>query len=209
MTHNPDSPGAPRNVARAVVTKAGDVFFLSEQNGELPPHSQDGFGLYYHDCRYLDGYRIRFAGTPSNVLVSAANQGSIAQFELTNEQFQLSQRETVAAQTFGVHLERVIDGDQLAVHDVITIDNYDVQRHELPVSLDFESHSGNSAEYRLKLNAGGREQLKISFQLERQKKGQPSVSDSGQSPMRLRMELIARRRHGSPATPRYIRTACN
>src|SRR5579863_5479153 len=140
MTHNNDSPAAPRNVARAVVTKARDVFFLSEQNGELPADNQDGFGLYYHDCRYLDGYRIRFAGTSPNVLVSASNRGSIAEFELTNEQLHVPNSKSVPVQTFGVHLQRVIDGDQLTVHDVITIDNYDVQAHELPLSFDFESH---------------------------------------------------------------------
>jgi glycogen debranching enzyme len=218
MTHNVDNSAAPRNVARAVVTKAGDVFFLSEQNCELPAENQDGFGLYYHDCRYLNGYRIRFAGTSPNVLGSGTNRGSIAEFELTNAELQVAGAKTVPVQTLGVHLQRVIDGDRLAVHDVITIDNYDVQRHELPLSFTFESHfedifeirglhpkkigrenkaewhdgvlllsysgadgvlrrtevhfepaptkhSTNSAEYELKLNAGEREQLKISIQI--------------------------------------------
>ena len=140
MTHNIKNSPGPRNVARAVVTKAGDVFFLSEQNGELPPGNLDGFGLYYHDCRYLDGYSIRLAGTPPNVLMSEANQGSIAEFELTNEQLQVSDGKTVAVQTFGMHLQRIIDGDRLSVHDVITIDNYDIEPHELPLSFEFESH---------------------------------------------------------------------
>jgi glycogen debranching enzyme len=228
MNHKHDSNGssaAPQNVAKAVVTKAGDVFFFSEQNGDLPADNQNGFGLYYHDCRYLDVYRVKFAGTPPNVLVSASNRGAIAEFELTNQQLQVPGGETtVPAQTFGVHLQRVIDGEQLTVDDVITIDNYDVQPHELPLSFEFESHfedifeirglhakkigsenkpewhdgvlvlsysgadgvlrrtevhfdpppiktSGNSAEYQLKLNAGQREQLKISFEIvETQKK---------------------------------------
>src|SRR6478752_2589661 len=140
MTRNDHPSAAPRNVAKAVVTKAGDVFFLSEQNGELPADNQDGFGLYYHDCRYLDGYRIEFAGTPSNVLVSAANRGSIAEFELTNQEFKISEGISTPVQTFGVHLQRVIDGDQLTVLDAITIDNYDVHAHELPLSFGFESH---------------------------------------------------------------------
>jgi glycogen debranching enzyme len=218
MKHPTETSGAPRNVAGAVVTKAADVFFLSEKNAEVPAGNQDGFGLYYHDCRYLDGYRIRFAGTAPNVLVSGAGQGSIAQFELTNEELHLQKGKTVPAQTFGVRLKRMIDGDQLTIHDVITIDNYDVQRHELPLSLAFESHfedifeirglnprktgrenkpkwhdgvlvlsysgadgmlrrtevhfdpapaktSTNAAEYRLNIDAGQREQLKISFQI--------------------------------------------
>jgi len=218
MTHHADDSAAPRNVAKVVVTKAGDVFFLSEQNGEVPEGNQDGFGLYCHDCRYLDGYHIRFAGTQPNVLASDANRGSIADFELTNEQLQVPGGKTVPVQTFGVHLQRVIDGDRLTVHDVITVDNYDVHAHELPLSFDFESrfedifeirglhpkkigrknkpewhdgvlvlgysgadgvlrrtevhfepaptkHSASSVEYQLKVKAGGREQLKISFRL--------------------------------------------
>ncbi len=140
MAHDYDSSPAPRNVARAVVTKAADIFFLSQKNGGLPADNQDGFGLYYHDCRYLDGYRIQFAGTPPNVLVSTANRGSIAEFELTNEELQVGEGKTVPVQTFGVHLQRVIDGTGLIVHDVITIENYDVKPHELPLSFDFQSH---------------------------------------------------------------------
>lgn len=140
MTQNVDNSAAPRNVSRAVVTKAGDVFFVSEQNSELPAENQDGFGLYYHDCRYLNAYRIGFAGTPPNVLVAGANRGCIAEFELTNEQLQVAGTKTVPVQTFGVHLQRVIDGDRLTVHDVITLDNYDVQRHDLPLSFTFGSH---------------------------------------------------------------------
>jgi glycogen debranching enzyme len=139
MKHHNETSGAPRNVARAIVTKAGDVFFLSQPNAEVPAGNQDGFGLYYHDCRYLDGYRISFAGTAPNVLVSAAGQGSLAQFELTNEELHLQQGKTVPAQTFGVRLQRVIDGKERTVHDVITIDNYDVQAHALPLTLEFES----------------------------------------------------------------------
>jgi glycogen debranching enzyme len=140
MTHSTETSGAPPNIARAIVTKAADVFFLSEQNAEVPVGNHDGFGLYYHDCRYLDGYRIRFAATAPNVLVSTAAQGSIAQFELTNEELHFPEEKTIPAQTFGVRLQRAIDGNQLTVHDVITIDNYDVETHELPVSLEFESH---------------------------------------------------------------------
>ncbi|HEX3156211.1 MAG TPA: glycogen debranching N-terminal domain-containing protein [Candidatus Angelobacter sp.] len=139
MKHHTKTSGAPRNIARAVVAKAADVFFLSEPNAEVPAGNQDGFGLYYHDCRYLDGYRIRLAGTAATVLVSAAGKGSITQFELTNEELHVQEGKTIPAQTFGLRLQRVIDGNQLAVHDVITIDNYDVQAHELPLSLEFES----------------------------------------------------------------------
>src|SRR5690348_13015616 len=139
MSETSKTSAAPRNVTRAIVTKSSDVFLLSEQDGEVPAGNQDGFGLYYHDCRYLDGYSIRFAGMAPNTLVSTASRGSIAQFELTNPDLHLQQGKTIPAQTFGVRLQRAIDGDQLTVHDVITVDNYDIVEHELPLSFEFQS----------------------------------------------------------------------
>ena len=43
-----------RNVAHAVVSKDQDVFFIAEQGGGVPGENSDGFGLHYHDCRYLE-----------------------------------------------------------------------------------------------------------------------------------------------------------
>jgi glycogen debranching enzyme len=139
MTHASENTATPRNVSQAVVIKAGELFLLSEQNGEIPAGNQDGFGLYYHDCRYLDGYHIEFAGTAPNILVKNAHRGSIADFELTNEELQLKGGKAVTPQTFGITLHRIIDADHLAVLDVFTIANYDIQVHELPLTLSFHS----------------------------------------------------------------------
>jgi glycogen debranching enzyme len=129
---------APRTVARAVVIKEGDVFFLAEHSGEVPAANQDGFGLYYHDCRFLNGYELRLAGTTPIALVCSAERGSIAHFELTNETLQRNGGTEVAQQTFGISLQRVINSRDLAVHDVFTFENYDVQEHTLPVSFYFQ-----------------------------------------------------------------------
>lgn len=139
MAGSSESANTPRNVARAVVIKAKDLFLLSEQNGEIPAGNPDGFGLYYHDCRYLDGYSLRFAGTAPNVLVTNAHRGSMADFELTNASLQITDKDTVPAQTFGISLRRIIDGARLTFHDVFAITNYDVQARELPLSFSFHS----------------------------------------------------------------------
>jgi glycogen debranching enzyme len=128
----------PRNVASAIVIKDKDVFFLADHDGGIPAGNQDGFGLYYHDCRYLDGYTIRIADTPPNSLLATSDRGSIATFESTNEKLQLGPR-TLPEQTIGVTLRRVIDSAARAVHDVFTIENYSVEPHDIPVSFSFES----------------------------------------------------------------------
>ncbi len=130
---------APRNVSGAVVVKNGDIFFLSQHSGEVPHGNTDGFGLYYHDCRYLSGYEIRLAGTPPNALVSTAARGSIADFVLTNEKLQTGGHQTVPEQTFGITIERILDRERLTVHDLFTIEDYDIADHDCPIALQFHS----------------------------------------------------------------------
>ncbi len=133
------SEAIPRNVAGAIVIKNEDIFLLAEHDGGFPVGNQDGFGLYYHDCRYLDGYELRIGGTAPNPLVSTAARGSVSQFELTNEKLQFDSDESIPEQTFGITLERAVDDRERAVHDRWIIENYDVKAHALPLSFRFHS----------------------------------------------------------------------
>jgi glycogen debranching enzyme len=135
-----ENQSLPRNVARAVVIKDEDIFLLAEHDGGVPQGNQDGFGLYYHDCRFLDGYELKIAGTPPNALVASSEKGSVAEFELTNEQLDLGNGKSVARQTFGLKLQRAIDSQACAVSDHWTVTNYAVEQHNLPLSFGF--HSG-------------------------------------------------------------------
>ncbi len=139
MSSNGSAAAVPRNVARAIVIKDEDIFFLAEPDGGVPAGNQDGFGLYYHDCRFLNGYELRLAGTRPNSLAASSARGSIGQFELTNEKLTLREGKSVAPQKFGIALERVIDSEQHAIHDVFNIRNYDVEEHELPLSFQFRA----------------------------------------------------------------------
>jgi glycogen debranching enzyme len=138
-TDAPHAAPGPRNIARAVVIKDRDVFFLAERDGGIPSGNQDGFGLYYHDCRYLGGYTVRIGGTAPNALLATAERGSIAMFELTNEKLQLGTR-TIPKQTIGITLQRVIDSAACAVHDVFTIQNYSLESYDIPLAFTFESN---------------------------------------------------------------------
>jgi glycogen debranching enzyme len=139
MSLDPSAAIIPRSVARAIVIKDEEIFFLAEHDGGVPAGNQDGFGLYYHDCRYLNGYTLRIAKTPPNALGSSAASGSIAQFELTNEKLQLHPGQFIPEQTFGITLQRVIDSAECAVHDRLTFHNYSLNKHEVPLSLQFNS----------------------------------------------------------------------
>src|SRR5690349_9837615 len=57
LTHK--KPSQVESIADAVVIKDEDIFFLSAPDGQVPLRGRHGFGLYFHDCRFLDGYELR------------------------------------------------------------------------------------------------------------------------------------------------------
>jgi len=131
-----------QSIANAVVAKDGNVFFLTEQDGDVPMQGQHGFGLYYHDCRYLNGYELRLAGKQSNVLVSDASEGFRAVFELANPDLtfdQDNQSKHVAADQVGIKWERLVDGKDLVLDDVLTFRNYGQQEVEFPLAIYFRA----------------------------------------------------------------------
>src|SRR5689334_15096121 len=72
------------SIAHAVVIKHDELFFLCDPNGDVPMNESHGLGLYYHDCRYLNGYELRLGNTPADRLAASAAAGFWATFELTN-----------------------------------------------------------------------------------------------------------------------------
>ena len=79
------------SIADAVVIKNQNVFFLTTSDGNVPLKENHGYGLYYHDCRYLRGYTLRLADAKPNVLISDAAQGFRAIFEMTNNEIQVDE----------------------------------------------------------------------------------------------------------------------
>src|SRR5437660_11692431 len=72
------------NVAEALVIKNGNLFFLSEPDGTVPLAPGHGFGLYYHDCRFLNGYELKMCGRKPEVLVRSADRGWMATLGRSN-----------------------------------------------------------------------------------------------------------------------------
>jgi N-terminal domain of (some) glycogen debranching enzymes len=81
QTHGRSS--VTRSIIDAIVIKAGDMFFLSEPNGRVPLGGTHGYGLYYHDCRFLNGYELKLAQTDPDLLAASADRGFMSITELT------------------------------------------------------------------------------------------------------------------------------
>jgi glycogen debranching enzyme len=130
----------PRSIADAVVIKDDDVFFLCDPSGDVPLGNVDGLGLYYHDCRFLDGYELRLAGSRLNALASTCEDGFRSVFELTNHE--ITRPKGAAAihkQRIGVRWERIVDAGQRSLRDLITVQNFSHEAIACPLSFAFQS----------------------------------------------------------------------
>jgi glycogen debranching enzyme len=132
-------PPQVQSLAEAVVIKEEGLFLVSERDGHVPFEGAHGFGLYYHDCRFLNGYELRLDGRPANALTADAWQGAAAELELTNPGFQTAGGRAVQKEDVGIHWERVLDAGHLALHDCLTFRNYSQEEVTFPVRLAFRA----------------------------------------------------------------------
>lgn len=125
-SHQPKHLGrpAPRSIARAVVVKDEDLFFICDASGDVPLENIDGLGLYYHDCRYLNGYQLRIAGTQPNALTSTSSHGFMSAFELTNHEITVRRGITIEKQRIGIRWERIVDAVKCSLLDCLSIRNF-------------------------------------------------------------------------------------
>jgi hypothetical protein len=66
------------------VLKQGDLFLLADESGDVSWHLPHGLGLFYQDCRYLDGYTLTLDGEEPIVLSRMASRGFEVFHDLTN-----------------------------------------------------------------------------------------------------------------------------
>ncbi len=137
LTHGTSS--ITSSIADAIVVKNENLFFLTTPDGSVPSGGNHGFGLYYHDCRFLNGYELKLAGSKPNVLVSDASEGFCAVFELGNVEIQVSEGQHIHKDDLGIRWERVIDGANGKLTEVLTFQNYGLEKVEFPFTLSFQA----------------------------------------------------------------------
>lgn len=129
----------PDNVAQAVVIKDEDVFFLCDRNGNVPLGNEQGFGLYYHDCRFLQGYELSLSGNRLNSLASTSEHGFMSEFVLTNPELKQTDGSALPKQSIGIQWRRIIYSGELSLQDIITCTNYEHEPLQFVLSFDFEA----------------------------------------------------------------------
>lgn len=128
-----------RSIASAIIIKNQDIFFVTEPDGSVPLDNHHGFGLYFHDCRFLNGYELKIAGSDPVVLASTADRGFMSVFDLTNPDIQLAGGKLTAKEQIGITWRRTLDNTQRMLSDRITFQNFTLGDVEFPISLSFQS----------------------------------------------------------------------
>jgi glycogen debranching enzyme len=132
-------PSVAQSIAKAVVIKHGNIFFLAPPEGEVPFTFGHGFGLYYHDCRYLNGYELLVGDAHPEALGARASEGGRAVFQLTTPELRTPEGGTIHRETLGLKWERVIDSEQCVLHERLEIQNFGYEPVEFPLAMRFRA----------------------------------------------------------------------
>jgi glycogen debranching enzyme len=133
------TPSMVRSIADAVVIKNQNLFFLAQPDGDVPLRQGHGLGLYYNDCRYLNGYVMKLGGIHLTPLIATASQGFAAVFQLTNQDTVMPDGGLIPQDSIGVRWERLVDSSRLALHELIEFQNFGLQPVELQLTLLFRA----------------------------------------------------------------------
>ena len=132
-------PTDVESLAQAIVMKKDNLFFVARPDGNVPMTANHGLGLYYHDCRYLDGYELAMAGQAPASLSASAVQGSVGIFTLTNPKMALRDGTMLEKEELGITWHRLLDSDRPALLDELRFQNFTQRSVQFSISLTFRS----------------------------------------------------------------------
>jgi glycogen debranching enzyme len=116
-------PSRVRETATAIVLKHGELFMLSTESGDIPWELPHGLGLFYEDCRFLDGYVLTVEGAPPVVLSCGQARGFETYHELTNPDVLIENGSgPLSRNTVALRRQRLIRSD--VVRELLRLRNY-------------------------------------------------------------------------------------
>jgi glycogen debranching enzyme len=135
----PSTTSLTRSIAHAVVLKDEDIFFLCEPDGSVPLEAGHAFGLYYHDCRILNGYEMRLGGKKPDRLVWTADDGFLAVLGLSNADIREYDGRPLPKHSVEIRWLRRVSSEHLALFDEIELRSLTYQPMEFIVALIFQA----------------------------------------------------------------------
>jgi len=127
-----------------VTIKDGNLFFLASPNGSVPGRANEGYGLYFEDCRFLDRWTVTLNGQRLTNLMSSAALGYAAKHVLTNRSMVSADGTLIPQRSIAVQIERTIEdrtgaGDPV-LHEAVTVTNFAGQPVDVEVVITFGAH---------------------------------------------------------------------
>lgn len=86
--HKPDVFGGIEDISEALVIREQGAFLLTDDQGNVPPDNDRGFGLYSGDTRHLSGYQFLLDGARPVFLLSTAESGFSLQQVIGNHRME-------------------------------------------------------------------------------------------------------------------------
>ena len=135
LTHA--DPAKVRKTTEGIVLKAGSLFLVATDSGDVPFEGPHGYGLYFHDCRFLDAYTLRVNGIEPTVLVASADRAFRTHHHLTTGALHRGARTVVPRNTLGILRERTVRDE--TVHERTTVCNYGNAPAPVRIELAFRA----------------------------------------------------------------------
>ncbi len=135
LTHS--DPAKVRKTTEGVVLKSGSLFLVTTDSGDVPFEGPHGYGLYFHDCRFLDAYALRVNGVAPISLAGSADRAFRTHHHLTTGTLRRGRRVVAPRNTLGLLRERVVRGD--TIHERTTVRNYGREPASVRVELAFRA----------------------------------------------------------------------
>jgi glycogen debranching enzyme len=125
------------SITNQLVIRDDELTFVTLPDGEIPLTDNYGYGLYYHDCRYLSGFLIRLMDLlhPTRTL-SSDERGFRSTLVITNPEFKDCKGTLVGKETIMGSLVTAIPG---CVQHSQTIQNFNTFPVTMNLTMKFDA----------------------------------------------------------------------
>ncbi|MEE8517950.1 MAG: glycogen debranching N-terminal domain-containing protein, partial [Dehalococcoidia bacterium] len=138
-------PLAVADIRDALVIKEGELFLMTDPNGNLPSGDDGGYGLYKGDTRYLTVYDLSFDEVRPTVLLSNTELDYSSEHHLTNPAMVALDGRSVPKETIEVRRQRVIGTSLL---ETVQVTNFNIFPVTFGVCFRFSSDFLDIFEFR-------------------------------------------------------------
>lgn len=124
------------SIINNMVIRDNELTLVMQEDGEIPIKENYGYGLYYHDCRYLSGFLMRLMDIPPTRVLSSDDRGFRSALMVTNPELKDCTGTTIPKETLLGTLTTVIPG---CVRHIHTIRNFNMFPVTLNLTFEFEA----------------------------------------------------------------------